>query len=280
MEEAELEASEREKEDEQLVLPEQPFLSGLVGFAFHGATLALVFILAIFLWFELGMIQMAIESQSGSVFEQFGSVILRMLAASVGLVCLLTFAKAMLIVVQDSASGVARLQSMPAFNLADWAVESLFLVSPLFFAIFPGIVLGQLLSTFGTPGWLSNGMAALLVFCGIVFLFPIMLLSTLESGSMVGFVSRPIMQSLRYAGRYWRAFYFQASVLFLLLWVLVTMRVKLATQSGFLNFLIAYLFVHLCVVYFRQIGRLAWSCQEALSEVDTEQLAVEDESDA
>ncbi len=151
-------------------------------------------------------------------------------------------------ILQETAAGIDAIEEWPDFN-AFICLENGLAVGSLAYSALIGYLLGQAPSLFGTPDWL--GISA-----GVFLLFPFILLSLLERGSLVNLFSPKIARSLAVNFWAWFFFYLQSALLFAAL-VLVSM-----TSSRFMGssaaFVVGPWMTGTLFVCFRLMGRLAW----------------------
>jgi hypothetical protein len=156
------------------------------------------------------------------------------------------------------------------FAFIDWAGEIFYLSMALTMSVVPGMFIGNLLSF--PPAFPPS-----LLF-GASLIFPVLLLSMMETASPLGFYSKPIWGSIWQVKGIWLRFYglslclvapVGAAVFGL---VLVAMR-PLTTQLAVGAVAMLYASLTLLTVYFRMLGRLGWVL---IQEIDVD---VEDPSD-
>jgi DNA-directed RNA polymerase subunit M/transcription elongation factor TFIIS len=95
---------------------------------------------------------------------------------------------------------------------------------------------------------------------GVWLLFPILLLSFLETGSFINPASGPVWRSLVSAGRGWLGFYLLSAMLWS---VAIGLDWALVTSGGYIGVIAsACLFCATLMIYFRMLGRLGWYCTE------------------
>jgi DNA-directed RNA polymerase subunit M/transcription elongation factor TFIIS len=112
-----------------------------------------------------------------------------------------------------------------------------------------GYLLGQIPRVVGWPEWLGIPI-------GVFFLFPVVLLSLLERGSLVNLFSLTIGQSLLTKSRVWAAFYIQSALLWSAFFIIdFPCALLLGAWSAVV---IGPWFTAIWMIYFRLLGRLAW----------------------
>jgi len=128
--------------------------------------------------------------------------------------------------------------------------------------------LAKVVSLIGAPDslfWLVGFVGS---FVGILFFFPFVLVSMLESASPIVPVSQPIIRSLSLARGSWLVFTLLSSLVVGSGLGLVAVR-GLWPDYAVMNFAIAVFLILLIAIYFRLLGRLTWCCDEAISAEDT-----------
>jgi DNA-directed RNA polymerase subunit RPC12/RpoP len=258
------EADERERPK----LPAAPFRTGVMKFLIDPQTIGRLLVLAFVLFVELGAIQWALVTAADeNPQSQFFSIIARIIAVILGIAFTTNLAVSLLGILQDTANGMDAIESWPDVNFVDWIGEAFYIFSALFLAVFPACALAKVVSLLGAPDslfWLVGFVGS---FVGILFLFPFVLVSMLESASPIVPVSRPIIRSLRLARGRWLVFTLLSSLVVGSGLGLVAVR-GVWSDHAVMNFAIAVFLIVLCAIYFRLLGRLTWCCDEAISAED------------
>lgn len=250
----------QEEEEREPPLPNSPFTNQLLSFLLDPTTIGRLVFYAAALWVLLGAIQMAIVTTEGGALSQFTSILMRMFASTFGLAFIAAFCSGMQGILQDTSNGMDEIESWPDLNFVDWFGEMFFIAGSAFLAISPAFALTKLT---------GSGLVFLGAFtAGMIAVFPFVLLSMLETGSVINPLSRPIQRSIRLAGGRWIQFIVSAVIVIVIGAGLFFVRVAYRDMT-ILNLMVAVGFVVLSAVYFRLLGRLAWCCRVAVAEEDT-----------
>ena len=159
----------------------------------------------------------------------------------------------------------------PRLLFLDWMFQCFNILMALALAAMAGSVVNRLLDHSG-----QNFAAGIAI--GLLGVFPIALLSVLESGSPFLPISLPVLHSLVYAWRGWAIFYFETVTL---IPVAVAASVFALVRGGVWAIVPATaLLIAICLIYFRLLGRLAWYCAETARRLDAEADEKRNEEDA
>ncbi|MBP86253.1 MAG: hypothetical protein CMJ64_06000 [Planctomycetaceae bacterium] len=271
-------AEEEVVEDEatEPPLPASPFKDGLFKFLLDPNTIGRLVFLAGGLFILLGAIQIAITTTDEGAIQQFMSVLMRMFAVTFGVAFLAASCTSMQGILQDTSNGIDEIISWPDLNFLDWFGEMLFILSGLFISVVPFVILAKLVSTSAAASWaITLGGSSV----GLIFAFPMILLSVLETGSPINPISRPIQRSLRLARAAWLKFTFLAVFVVGTAGGLALLRIRWPDYVA-MNLGIATGLMLLSAIYFRLLGRLAWCCRVAIADEDTrlEELLADQEA--
>jgi hypothetical protein len=170
----------------------------------------------------------------------------------------------LLAVIEDTANGCDQIHDWPAIDWRDWAWSLRLPVVPGLGALMAASLVRELAGEWN----MATDMAALVV-------FPILLLSTLETGAVLLPISGPILKTF---SRYWWAWlmFYAESGLVLLVFSWIVRFV--AARSVWVALLIAApLSIATLLIYSRLLGRLAWYTAWEDEEPDEE---ADEEADA
>jgi hypothetical protein len=167
-----------------------------------------------------------------------------------------------LAVVRDTADGSERITSWPGLDFLDYLIEPLYLFNSLCVSVLPGAALSGLLVGGGLLGGLLTPAIAIL-------LFPIVLLSMLESNSPLGAVSWPVLRTLGAACRGWAAFYLASAALLAATGAVAAIALGIGGLFG--EFVAATTLTAAWFIYFRLLGRLAWYCADRMARDEPEE---------
>ncbi|MGO8750145.1 MAG: hypothetical protein ACLQNE_29720 [Thermoguttaceae bacterium] len=243
-------------------LPAHPFLSGVLSFPFYPNVwvcwLSWTCIASCVAYLLTVAVQLA---SAGSPVSLFFAMVIGIGAGVFGLLLFAAASAYLLAILQESAEGADRIENWPETALLDWIFQCLNIVIAMSLALMAGTVVDRLLDHTGrhlVPG----------AVLGLLGVFPIALLSVLESGSPFLPISMPVLHSLRYAWRGWAVFYFQTVIL---VPGAIAASVFALVRGGLWAIVpAATLLVATCLIYFRLLGRLAWYCAETARRLDAE----------
>jgi hypothetical protein len=274
-----LQRAEEEQLEEEATdppLPASPFKDGLFKFLLDPNAIGRLVFLAGAFFILLGAIQLAIVTTDEGGIQQFMSVVMRMFAATFGIVFLAVACTSLQGILQDTSNGLDEIESWPDLNFLDWFGEMLFILSALFICVVPFVILAKLAGATAAGFWATvlGGSSVTLIFA-----FPVILLSLLETGSPINPFSPPILQSLRLALGAWLKFTLLAAIVVAGAVGLVALRTSQPDYTA-LNGCIAAALTVLAAIYFRLLGRLAWCCRVAIADEETrlEELLADQES--
>ena len=263
--------AEREVEqkiEEEPAVPVRPFLSGVFTFPFYQRVWPVILGMVISLSIALGLLKIAWDMQGGTALVAPFVIVIAgvtlILVSVPAMVCWLT-------VFENTAQGDDDAEYRPEgglFAFIDRAGDIGYLVLAISLSCMPGMLLGRLfdLSTEYLP-WLVLGAS---------LVFPVLLLSMMETASAFGIYSKPIWFSVFQAPGKWFKFYFFSTILVVLAcacfmgiaW-LAPLELSPRVVAGAIA--LVYGMITLATVYFRLLGRLAW--------VLTQEIEIEVEAD-
>ena len=246
---AEAEIQQAEQETAGYVI--RPLFSRLFSFLWDfsaaGRLIALTLITKGCLWCLLLFLSLS----DGGLLHQIVAIVAGIFTALLVLSYLALAPVCWLAIVQDTANGMDRIQQWPGPYFLDWILDSFYLVNSLFVAAVPGMLLGYLLSGGGTGGsWVATLLGTIIAFG----LFPVLLLSALDTATPWGLWSRAVVESLIRHKAITIQFFLGSAALvpvglvFLMLMLQPWLLVSLFGAAG-LN--------ATAMIYFRLLGRLA-----------------------
>lgn len=174
-------------------------------------------------------------------------------------------------VIEDTAAGNDQIENWPESTFVDWLFDCLDFASSLLISPVPGILVLQFTAMIGLP-------VAPAVLVSMFSFFPVVLLSTIETGSPLKPVSFVILGSLFSVPWAWGLFYVQTGVLLVAFFVFAWLAFALVGLWGLLP--MALVLPWACMIYFRLLGRVGWYCTEAVARHDAaeaEEHAADDE---
>lgn len=252
-------------------LPAHPFREGTFDFPFFPATRG--YFVGLAAWFAIvGIFASASIELAGhrGPTEWTGSAMLGAATFVLAMMGLLFAAASGLAIVRDTSEGFDRITSWPGFSFTEWMFDLLYLFNAMCVAVLPGYAVSWLLAQGGiSMRWLSA--------LGAFFLFPIALLSMLETGSPFGVASGAVWQTMRVAKNGWRGFYAASGVLVVSAGGLAVTAFlfggTVGVVSGTTVLVVAWF------IYFRLLGRLAWYCTDRTAAAELEEELEEDETE-
>jgi DNA-directed RNA polymerase subunit RPC12/RpoP len=237
-------------------LPPWPLVNGVFAFPFYRHSLVCWGKLAVGAMVVLGLLSLAITWSQGLDSAQFGlgaALLGSRVAYLAGLVAILGalysiwVSSSVLRILSETANGVDRIEEWANQDFVEWAFEALYLVN--------SFVLSVLV------GWGVESLAARLpAGCGmavsVFVLFPILLLSMLETGTVMNPVSPAVLGSLASRWWVWGGFYLLAG---LLAAGVAAAGVGFWALAGAWSAIPSAIVVTPAImIYFRLLGRLGW----------------------
>jgi hypothetical protein len=239
-----------DSEPERVPLPQNPTAAHVFHFLadpnviFRGIVLSLILALEIFLIFK------AIELRNAGVL-MIGSMFFTMGGAVLGGMFAVAASAVWLSIVRDTSNGCQRIESWPQPMFVELTIDSLYIVLSFILGVLPGCGAAVILSAIGIPTWISIFAVPI----SLSLVFPVSLLSMLESGSFIQPYSKIIWRSLREATPAWVLFY-AASALGMFVALIALLTILFAGYWAMLP--VSFLLIALLLVYFRILGLLAW----------------------
>ncbi len=248
-----LERAEREVHRSRVSVPTSrvALFPGLLLFLIDFRALVRGAMLSVFALGLTTIFQQFMHFMRGGMIDQFFAIALGMLMGPLVLVYLTAAAVCGLTILQDTAHGYDKVQQWPGRNFVDWMFDAIYVFNPLWLAALPGLLLGQV------PFWLgvSGQRPALLL--GVVSvwgLFPMLLLSVVESGSALNLWSQAIFRQFRAHRTLVKPLYLVSAGLVLG----GLLAFHFLTRTWFPLRVLGAVGVNLAVwLYFRLLGRLA-----------------------
>jgi hypothetical protein len=192
-------------------------------------------------------------SQSGNAAGVIGGFLIYVMAFLPGIFCFLLIAMFCFTIVQDTANGQDKIESWPEFSMFSWFESALYFGAAFFLGGLPGALLGGALSGLGVSFWVSYWISPLILLVSLVILFPPILISMLEAGSIMEPISAAMLRSFKPLLKFWVQFYllslgiaFAGLVIF-----------NVTFSSSWLMLPGAALLTALPFIYFRLLGRMA-----------------------
>ncbi len=244
------------------VLPDRPFLDGTFTFPFHRSVWVRTLVLS--LWSILpGLTVSASHSYSaagdaaGNPGSMFSGAFLMVVTSVLAVLWFAILSATVMAVLRETSEGCDEIENWPGQVFVDWLGEPLHLLCALCASAIPGAAVAWLLAKVGIASpavmWLTGPVS-------MFVMFPIVLMSTLETNSMFGVLSWPVLRTLRTTTDAWLKFYMTAGAMIVaavaLCWAASAVNVVAGVIVG------AALETPAWIIYFRLLGRLAWVCAE------------------
>ncbi len=158
---------------------------------------------------------------------------------------------------ESVANGEKKVREWPGFNIFEHMGELLVFAMAVAVSAFPGFLLGAWLGSDGGMGWLAIAGALLSTF----LLFPLVLLSMLDNGSIVNPFSTDVLKSITLGMPSWAVYYFKTLIAFFAVfvaWAVLFQYPILAALGGAMLPLLVFFTS-------QQLGVLAFDIGEHLS---------------
>ncbi len=261
------------------VLPDRPFLEGTFTFPFHRSVWVRTLVLAI--WLVLpGLTATASHSSSAAgdaarnPVPLFGGAFLMVVTAILAVLWFAILSATVMAVLRETSEGCDEVENWPGQAFLDWLGEPVHLFVALCMSAVPGAAAAWLLTKFG------GASPAVMLITGPVSMFvafPIILMSTLETNSMFGVLSWPVLRTLGTAADGWLKFYMTSAAM-----IVATVAICWAASGVgkvFGVIVAAGIEPVVWIIYFRLLGRLAWVCADRAAFADLERELAEASDD-
>ena len=217
-------------------------------------------------WLTHSAIALGIDQELGeaNMYQTIVALLAALGAMLAGVGCAGVAAIHGLTILLETTAGNDRMENWPNVGLfLDWIGDLWFIFNTAAVSVVLGLGLDWLL-----PGLLGAREATVAI--TVFFVFPILLLCTLETDSPFLPVSTVVLASLGRHGIAWLAFYFQAGSLLaaaaaMVYYLAPQLEPRLAIP------LAALLFSAVVMIYFRLLGRLAFYCSVEPEEEEVEE---------
>jgi len=233
--------------------PRRPFLSGVFQFPIYrnvwlrwlGTSLSAAVVLGLVGWtLQTG--------QSRDFFSLLSAIFVLGVVATLAMVWTVVTLPSLMAILIDTAFGYDRVENWPEGSFGDLIGETLFAIAGVFLSLMPA---GCILYALGTTNlWSGPYLPA-----SFGVLFPVVMLSMLETNSPMNPLSPPVWRSISTVWRAWAVFYLETIPLVIGCWYGVQ-AFLLATFPG-RTLPASLLLVAGLMIYFRLLGRLAWKIQ-------------------
>ena len=203
------------------------------------------------------------------------------IAAIVGLVWFIIASATVFTVLRETSEGLDAIEDWPGAVFLDWMGDAGWFFCALCMSVTPGAAIAWLLAKQG----ISGEVAMLL---SIFFVFPFVLMSMIETNSVFGVVSWPVLRTLFTTTSGWLRFYAAAAAL--MAGICGINSLALALDLYFGDIVTAVTQAVAWIIYFRLMGRLAWYCADhsaranleagldaVLEDEDSDEVAVDED---
>jgi hypothetical protein len=181
-----------------------------------------------------------------------------------GIVAFLMTAMYCFTIVQDTANGQDKIESWPEFSIYAWFESALYFGAAFFLGGLPGALLSVFVSLLGFPSVIHDLMTPLLLMTSLVLIFPPVLISMLEAGSIMEPMSMHMLRSFSPLRKFWIQFY----LLSLTIGFVAVVVFHIAFSVGWFTMLPgAALLTFLPFLYFRLIGRMAMMYRDYMAAI-------------
>jgi len=235
-------------------LPRHPFLSGVFNFPWYSSVWVFWAFFSLGCGLVLFLAAWSIQlSMIGGADNYFLSLFVGALDAVVVLLLFVAASAYLLAIVGESSEGADQILAWPEPVYLDWCFQCLHVIVAGGIGLVAGTIAGRFVPAWGLSQWLTIEFGTLVV-------FPIVLLSVLESGSPIMPISLPVLRSLIRAARGWMIFYLETIP------PVLVGSVLLIVTAPYLEFWTVFpaalLWATMSIIYCRLLGRLAWYCAE------------------
>jgi hypothetical protein len=183
---------------------------------------------------------------------QIAALLIYVPAFAIGIFTFVVTAMFCFTIVQDTANGQDKIESWPEMSLWGWVEATIYFGAAFLIGGMPGALLSAAVSTLGF--WVQYWLTPLFLVASLVLLFPPVLISMLESGSVMEPMSRTMLQSYSPLRRFWMQFY----ALGLAIGFVAVVIFNFCFLRGWFTMLPgAALLTVLPFIYFRLLGRMA-----------------------
>jgi hypothetical protein len=195
----------------------------------------------------------------------FSSALLFAAAIVCGLLWFSVLSGTVMAVLRDTSEGCNEIESWPGYVFLDWIGEPVHVFCAVCMSAVPGAAVAWLLSKLNVAPveviWITGPVS-------IFIMFPIVLISTLETNSMFGVLSWPVLRTLKRSADGWLKFYVAAAAM-------IAAAVGVSWAASGLGVLVGLIVAAIAdpigwMIYFRLLGRLAWFCADRAAFDDLE----------
>lgn len=230
--------------------PRWTFFSGVFTFPFYRSSLVCLIALSFVAIVVLPVFLVSIAlSYTSSHITMIGSMVLFSVSGTFLVLGIAVASAYLLAIIRETANGHDHVVDWPEALFLEWISDSYFVFSSLAISILPGLAMRHVLDAVGRPTDVCIPLSMLI-------LFPVLLVSMLETNSPLNPISLPVLGTLLTAWWAWGLFFIESTmVMAAALWVagaLAAMAGLLGTIAG------AAAVVPAVMIYCRLLGRVVW----------------------
>ncbi len=258
------------------------FLQRTFGFLKDPVALGFIFGYSLVFALVFALIQYGISNVDNAEFGRGAALFCIISGPLLGLLFGLPMISAALAQLEAVANHQAKVVDWPGFNMFDNIGDLMCVAISIGMSAIPGFLVGW------TLGGDSAGSGRIILACvlfSVLLLFPIFLLSILDSGNLFGLITKDVARSMKEVSEAWASYYFKSAIFFSLTIVAWFMLLG-AGKSSILAAIAGASFPLLVFFLFQQVGGLAdligehLSFSFATSESDEDEDKVEDLEDS
>lgn len=258
------------------------FLQRTFGFLKDPVALGFIFGYSLVFALVFALIQYGISNVDNAEFGRGAALFCIISGPLLGLLFGLPMISAALAQLEAVANHQAKVVDWPGFNMFDNIGDLMCVAISIGMSAIPGFIVGW------TLGGDSAGSGRIILACvlfSVLLLFPIFLLSILDSGNLFGLVTKDVARSMKEVSEAWASYYFKTAIFFSLT-IVVWFMLLGAGKSSILAAIAGASFPLLVFFLFQQVGGLAdligehLSFSFATSEGDEDEDKVEDLEDS
>ena len=237
------------------------FLQRTFGFLKDPVALGFIFGYSLVFALVFALIQYGISNVDNAEFGRGAALFCIISGPLLGLLFGLPMISAALAQLEAVANHQFKVVDWPGFNMFENIGDLMCVAISIGMSAIPGFLVGW------TLGGDSAGSGRIILACvlfSVLLLFPIFLLSILDSGNLFGLITKDVARSMKEVSEAWAAYYFKTAIFFSLTMVAWFMLLG-AGKSSILAAIAGASFPLLVFFLFQQVGGLADLIGEHLS---------------
>lgn len=237
------------------------FLQRTFGFLKDPVALGFIFGYSLVFALVFALIQYGISNVDNAEFGRGAALFCIISGPLLGLLFGLPMISAALAQLEAVANHQVKVVDWPGFNMFENIGDLMCVAISIGMSAIPGFLVGW------TLGGDSAGSGRIILACilfSVLLLFPIFLLSILDSGNLFGLITKDVARSMKEVSEAWAAYYFKTAIFFSLTMVAWFMLLG-AGKSSILAAIAGASFPLLVFFLFQQVGGLADLIGEHLS---------------